>query len=299
MPSKRPFRIATFLAVTIPLIPIFIRSLSPYAVWFGVLGMFIFTIPYYWAVHQAFDMVNGITKRRDEDVSAENHQPSRKADALIGELIKLGFARLGEARSQLRGQQDNISFLLNSPEATDFVEVADLGGKLPAMLQFTSVFADEAVLETLYPLGANKDFPQHRIRVNSVSVKSAYDQHSLDRFRLESQHGAPRTFPTMAEYLAWDGRYRELYARNKLRGRKYNAIMEAAMVSTVWVLAGGFALAASEHPPIPSSIGWLVIYAGLAVFTGLAIIGLLFTRSGESRLKIAKQFIKSSDKTTR
>ncbi|MBZ0320982.1 MAG: hypothetical protein K8L91_31495 [Anaerolineae bacterium] len=297
MTPKRQTQIAGYIGSLFIIAPIFVPSLREYSLWLTALGVFIIAIPQFAQTRQSFKLVNEAEDRRDEDVTLENYQPTRNAALLINQLAELGFTRLGETRSPLKGHKNPITWILSNPDHTDFAEVIDLQGKLPAMLQFTTVFANEAVLETAYPIGENKDFPQHRFRFNSVSVPSAYEQHSLDRFRLESQHGAPRPFRTMVEHLAWEGRYRELYGRNKLRGSEIRSLMYSLFILAMLGSIITYALANSDF--ISEDLSWTLACVLVAAGMLAGLVGFIMSIPVNSRIALAQRFKKSQDKATR
>lgn len=295
MTPKRQTQIAGYIGSIFIIAPIFIQSLREYSLWLTALGVFVIAIPQFAQTRRSFKLVNEVEDRRDEDVTLENHQPTRNAALLINQLTELGFTRLGETRSPLH--QNPITWILSNPDHTDLVEVVDLQDKLPAMLQFTTVFANEAVLETMYPIGENKDFPQHRFRFNSVSVQSAYEQHTLDRFRLESQHGAPRSIRSLVEYLNWDMRYRELYGRNKLRGSEIRSLMYSLFILAMLGSIITYALANSDF--ISEDLSWTLACVLVAAGMLAGLVGFIMSRPVNSRLALAQRFKKSQDKATR
>lgn len=177
--------------------------------------------------------VRGSTSRHAQDISAENRPPTPKAARLIQELNGLGFTQLGETLVPLPLIPKGVpSWILTSFDGTDTVEVTDLGRGLPAMLQFTTVFADEAALETTYPQGVTQDFPMFRGQFNITSPIAAYQQHLQACTSLQAQHGTPLPFQNMTEYLRWDRRYRELHIQQRLAGASL-----LSLIRLLWLLA--------------------------------------------------------------
>lgn len=229
--------------------------------------------------------VGGAKNRRPQDISAENRQPTPNAARLIAELNTMGFTRLGETLTKIPLMGKGVTWLLVSADKTDTAEVIDIGRGMPAMVQFSTVFMDEAVLETSYPIGENQDSALHRARYNTESLASAYQQHLTERAAMQTEHGSPRPISNMPQYQEWDIRYRELHVRKRL-GRP---VLPSILLS-VWfvVLLGLFAFMgiASENPDqFSDETMFTVIAIGIGFLT---IGGLIVLALNAKDMKIGK-----------
>ncbi len=213
--------------------------------------------------------VGGAKNRRPQDISAENRQPTPNAARLITELNTMGFTRLGETLTKIPLMGKGVTWLLVSADKTDTAEVIDIGKRMPAMAQFSTVFMDEAVLETSYPIGENQDSALHRARYNTTSLAAAYQQHLTERAAMQTEHGSARPISNMPQYQEWDIRYRELHVRKRL-GRP---VLPSILLS-LWfvVLLGLFAFMgiASENPDQFSDE---TLFSVIAVGIGFLTIG--------------------------
>ena len=81
------------------------------------------------------------------DITSEGHQlHSKQGQQWQEQLLKLGFSRAGEYRDPSHGKAA-IGYCFFDDKRRIYVEIAELTG-FP-MLQFTSVFGEESVVETI------------------------------------------------------------------------------------------------------------------------------------------------------
>jgi hypothetical protein len=182
-----------------------------------------------------------VRNRRSEDASVEQIEPLAPAQPLVAALTGLGFRRLGEARTRLAlPGGTGIAWVLVDPEGTTQAEVV----ASPPLLALTSVYADEAVVETGYPLGEQIDTPSFRSHTVAGSVEAAYRHHLEQAADFGAAHGAPQRIASMAGYFRWDRSYRLHHAQRKMR-RLFLVNGVLPMVAAVYIaVVGAYSLLA-------------------------------------------------------
>ncbi|MBN1284913.1 MAG: hypothetical protein JXB47_05925 [Anaerolineae bacterium] len=215
----------------------------------------------------------GAPKRRERDVSYDQHPLSAAAQAIVDQLTPLGFTRLGETATDLPGHPGQITWYFMSADGTITTEVVSLAmlGKERGIVQFTTVFSDESVLETSYPIGDNLDYPDFYSRKNDESVAAAYEMHRRTAGELQIKHGAPRTVKSMTELLSWAALHRERHVRRKLRP----PLMTQLKLSGWFLYTIGYMVVASiimSQPGETSDAAALVIAVGAVL---IIVLGLL------------------------
>jgi hypothetical protein len=156
----------------------------------------------------------GAGKRRATDVSDPEAPLPPELKSHVSILSELGFSRLGEVKVALPGGQAVKSRIFLSEDGTVFAELAETQRGL---VVFTTVFPDEAVMETGFPVGENiatRNFRSHTI---TKDLGRAY-RHQLEQAEAFGKtHGAPRKVASMRDYLDWDAMYRRRYVKRKMR----------------------------------------------------------------------------------
>lgn len=208
-----------------------------------------------------------VRNRRPEDVSAEQIEPPAPAQPLVDALVELGFRRLGESRTRLPlpGVTGTTWILVDGAGTTQAEIVAH-----PPMLALTSVYSDEAVVETGYPLGERIDTPRFRAHVVGSGVAEAYQHHLAQAADFGATHGAPQPIASMADYAQWDRSYRLNHAQRKMR-RLFIRNGVLPLAGAVYLLgAGAFTLLAGwwRQDPEAHLFPFMLLLA-----PGLAAIG--------------------------
>jgi hypothetical protein len=162
-------------------------------------------------------VTTGAPTRRPRDASKEGHLPESAASQnVVAQLEKMGFTRMGETGETIPGHGEGFTWLLGNPDRTITVEVVD---RQDGLCQFTTVFEDQAVIETSYPIGEHINKPNYYSRKNTTGLPQTYKAHVEEAKALIPQHGRPKSTPSIAAILEWDEIYRERYVRYKITNR--------------------------------------------------------------------------------
>ncbi len=241
--------------------------------WWGILGMItLIALLQFATTLSILSNVGGAKSRRPQDITAENRPPTPNAARLIAELNMMGFTRFGETLTIVPLMGKGVTWILVSPDKHDSAEVVDIGRGMPAMVQFSTVFLDEAVLETSHPIGEDQDFPLFRARYNTQSLAAAYQQHLTERAAMQIEHGSPRTYTNMLSYQEWDIRYRELHVRNRL-GRPVLPSILMSLWFVVLLALFAFIAIANENPDLFSrDLEFIVMTVGAILLVGGGLI---------------------------
>ena len=158
------------------------------------------------------------------DISHANPLPPAGAQAMIVELNELGFHRLGETLTVIPDSDSGLTWWLANQEGSISVEVVDIYDT--PTCQFTTIFLNNAVLETTCPTGRNITKKNYYAQTTDDSIKTAYAQHLRVEKSLRTRHGIPRRMPTLIDYINWDPIYRELYVQHKLSSQVRESIIK-------------------------------------------------------------------------
>ncbi len=154
----------------------------------------------------------GARKRRPIDISHLQLRPSDKLLTTVGILWKLGFERLGEARTKI-GHQSLDAWVFVSADKSIVAELTDLR---PKAVAFTTVYSDEAVVETSFPSGEKIETPYYRSHTITTSIEEAHSHQIKQSTEFGAKHGIPQKVETVKDYLYWDTVFREKYAWRKM-----------------------------------------------------------------------------------
>lgn len=165
----------------------------------------------------------GAGKRRSEDISAQELPVPPELKYAIETLAKLGFSRLGEVQVKIPGGRTAGSRLFMSKNKKVFAELTE-----SRIVLFNSVFPDDAVVETGFPVGENfnsRNFQSHTI---TTDIEQAY-KHQLKLIEaFQKTHGTPRKIQTMQAYLDWEAMYRKKHVGRKMRRHTVLGYLQAA-----------------------------------------------------------------------
>jgi hypothetical protein len=153
----------------------------------------------------------GAAKRRSMDVSGQEIPVPPELKYTIEALAKLGFKRLGEVQVELPGKRTSFSRLFVSKDQKVFVDLAE-----SRILLFTSVFKDDAVVETGFPVGENisgKNFQSHTV-TTGMEPALRHQRAQLEAFG--KTHGPVRKIKTIPDYQVWEAMYRRRYITRKM-----------------------------------------------------------------------------------
>jgi hypothetical protein len=187
--------------------PSFILTFVPFLL---IGAIVVFTICQFLSVYQGSDT------RRSEDVSHRDLPVPIGGLGAAGQLMALGFSRLGETETRLPVKPyAGIVWHFSNAEKTITAEMTEFpGGGI--LLNFYSVFYDGSIVETGYPAGENIHDRLYRSQKISSSLEDAY-RHQLDLMaQWSGEHGSSRRIETMAELLHWEELFRANFAKRKL-----------------------------------------------------------------------------------
>lgn len=184
----------------------------------------------------AWLIYRGAVNRRVADISAQNRPVPGLARPVHNTLVNLGFQRLGETDTPLPGRRETVSWLYCNAGGSINAELVVVLG---AAVQFNTVFADHAILETSYPFGENITRENYRsVRVMG-SVEAALRRHLEIGNQMILEHGQPIAIADMPTYLAWDVRYRQMYTKTGKLGASYRRSQNSALLgvyAAAWLL---------------------------------------------------------------
>ena len=197
---------------------------------------------------------SGASTRRPFDSSDAGIQPPERVVAMIAELMRLGFRRLGEAQLDLPGMRSveltatgqpgvagaavnrHTVFVMVDADGTVIAETGEVP-HAPILVSLNSAYSDGSVVETMYPRGESIHDADFHSGHNTESLDRAYSDQRTEMDRWRMRHGAPRAISTMADYLRADAEYRERFSRRKLRGPLIRRQLLPAAVVVVIVVA--------------------------------------------------------------
>jgi hypothetical protein len=167
-----------------------------------------------WAGITILIVTLGAKNRRSTNISHLQIAPSPKLQSTIDKLLKLRFTPAGQVRVHVAGVQSGDTRVFVSPDRSTHAEVTEV---MTDMVQFTTVYADHAVVETIFPMGERIDTPTFRSHTITSDIEKAYLHHLQQVADFSKSHGIPRHLESMNDYLHWDVVYRERYIWQKFR----------------------------------------------------------------------------------
>lgn len=232
-------------------------------IWLVVAGLFLYGSYPQWQIY------SGAKKRRPSDITSEAHPIPENAKDAYDSLIALGFHRIGETYTPIPNQTgiSNVAWVFANDNGTIHVELIALnnGG-----VQFNTVFADEASLETGYPFGINIKRRNFRSIKNIEGVHQAYDQHRQVLTEMSEQHGPAISISTIPQLLEWDLVYREKYIHIKLFQllRKRFWLNVTMLYTALWWFIAWIWVSITGEISIPMAIGMgiLLLPIEIAIF---------------------------------
>ena len=187
-------------------------------------------------------VILGASKRRPVDISHLQIRPSDKLQTTIAALLKLGFSRLGELRLKISGQALD-GWIFVSIDKSILTEVTEVS---PKMVLFTTVYIDDAVVETGFPVGEKIETSNYRSHTIISSIEEAYSHHLKQIADFGQRHGIPRKIETINDYLYWDTVFRKKYVWRKMSRQAwlsvagilalgYGFVVAMVVVSRLWL----------------------------------------------------------------
>ncbi|MBN2084550.1 MAG: hypothetical protein JW748_04945 [Anaerolineales bacterium] len=165
----------------------------------------------------------GAGGRRSQDISAQELPVPPELKHLVGALADLGFSRLGEVQVKIPGGQTALSRIYVSADKRIFAELTE-----SRIVLFTSVFPDDTVVETGFPVGENFNTKVFRSHTVTTGIEQAH-QHQLREIKAYRRpHGIPRKIETMEDYRAWEAMYRAKHVSRKMRRHTWLGFLQTA-----------------------------------------------------------------------
>ena len=220
----------------------------------GVMGMLL--LLRLGLVYKALRMYWGGPHGATSNASHLGLAPPAEAGPMMADLSDLGFHRLGETQVQTPGAEEPLTcWLFGDPGGVAFAELA---GPLP-LVGLTTMFQDETVVQTLYPVGEKVNAPDYVCRAVSGSLESAHEHHLRQVQELSAQHGQPRLVEDMRHYLDVAAIYRARHGRRL--DRAFLRRQFAALLVNLYGLA--------------TPVGGMVVRRSTDVAPALILIGVL------------------------
>lgn len=145
----------------------------------------------------------GSAARQSVDISAQQIPLPETPHAVREALQALGFQHLGEC--QVVGpdleEPSEPSWNFVNAEQDTFVEVIVMPPPLAPQCFFTTMFADETVVQVAHPLGEHIETPDFVHRKNTESIAAAYAEQRALIQKARAEHGAPRVIRSMQDAL--------------------------------------------------------------------------------------------------
>ncbi len=186
------------------------------------LGMLYFLLRASWYAWGSISIYASIGRRRPDDISHLGLPPPPELQPTVAALQALGFRRLGETKTPLpiTPRQATRWVLVDASNTTE--AEAEAEGK-SSLIRFLTAYADEAMVETFYPMGECIDEPDYRSHTVTASVEAAYRHHAKQAADFATTHGAthgaPQHIESLADSMHWGAVCRHRYARR--RGRRW------------------------------------------------------------------------------
>jgi hypothetical protein len=208
------------------------------------------------------------------DVSGAGKPPPPHVDETLSALAALGFARIGEAATELAGAAGLVSWHMVDAAQTVVAEI--VSGHRGAMVAFTTMLSDEAAVTTRYRSGETFTTPCFVAAACATSLEDAYALHQRNVDDLQRQRSAaPRPVRSQADALEVDRIYRRRHFRRYLRPLLVRSLLAVIAMNVAAACAiAGYHLATVSPPQsalvaillaigMPALILMFVLYAGI------------------------------------
>jgi hypothetical protein len=199
-------------------------------------------------------------------------------EGIYAELGKLGFERLGEIEVKVPARPLMTEWVFTNSEGTIQAGLIFLNAKntLKQMVQFSSNFAENNVVETSFPIGEDIETPSFRSALNHESVQAAYDIHRLEMGAFHRRYGQPNVLKTINEVLFWNDAYiKSGYAHRKQRYYLlYNTFSVVWIFYVTFVALFTYFIVKFAARPIPwGLLGVLIVLDIIGVLVMIVAIG--------------------------
>jgi hypothetical protein len=176
------------------------------------------------------------------DVSQEGRQLQlAQGTGWRDKLLAMGFQRAGEYQDP--SYQPGTGWCFFDEKRRIYVEIAETMGY--SMLQFTSVFGEKSVVETILstiPIPDRNEVDEETYRLQIIrgnDLDAAYQAHLAATQDFTIRFGAPVSMPPFAEAITWlPSTYTDRYRRAKFKPNVIQALGFTAFFGAFAVLIG-------------------------------------------------------------
>ncbi len=209
-------------------------------------------------VYKALRMVWSGPHGAISDASRLGIAPPADARPLMADLNALGFHHMGKTQVQTPFAQEPLTcWLFGHPGGAIFAELA---GPLP-MVSLTTMFENETVVQTLYPVGEKVNAPDYVCRAIPGSLETAHRHHLRQVQELSARHGQPRLVKDMRHYLDVASIYRARHGRRLDRAflKRQCVALLVNLYGLATPLGGMVARRSTDAPPALILSGVLIL----------------------------------------
>lgn len=202
-----------------------------------VTGMLLLVVLYWMPAKLVWPWIRSIrtrTQRRIDDATAEAIQPPPPVAEAIRQLGDAGLVRIGESKTHLPAGEA-VAWHLRNPDGTVTADL--LAYRERCAVGFSTMFEDESVVETSYPIGERFKTPVHVSDFTHEGIQAALDLHARNVKTFASRRQSPaRTATSMQDILLGQRLYRERHFRRHVsRPLRRSVLMTFFLVLTLVV----------------------------------------------------------------
>jgi hypothetical protein len=179
----------------------------------------------------------GVRKRRPVDAGPLSIAPPGAVAAILGELARLGFNRIGERSLRLPDGTSRFEWLVSDEPGTTYVAVVE-SRFLGALMACYSAFPDGAWAQTNFPRGEIINRRDYVARFVNTTVDDAVATHRQLIAAARAAHGVPRPVQTMADAQRMDDEYRTRHGGVTLRRLTFSTMTPALASAGLAVICG-------------------------------------------------------------
>lgn len=201
-------------------------------------------------------------KHHGVDVSGTVEPPPTPVAESISELTDRGFARIGEARADLGRLGRPVSWHMVDDTRTVVAEIVP--GQRGALVAFTTLLSDEAVVMTTYRFGETFATPGFVATACRTSIEEALALHRRNVDDLLRKRGATLSpVRTMGDALEAERVYRRRHFRRYMRPGLIRSLLTVLAINTAaaGAIAGSYLVSRS---PLDAALLTPILIVGVA-----------------------------------
>ena len=180
----------------------------------------------------------GTKTRRLADAGPLEIPPPAPVAAVLDELGRLGFHRIGERTLVLPDGRRAFEWTWADEPGDTYVAVVPSQILSGALVACYTAFADWSWLQTNFPRGETIDRAGYTARMVTSSVADAVAAHRAEMGRLIPTHGRPRPVRSMADSLQHDAEYRTRFGGVTLRRLTFRIMTPAFAAAGLAIICG-------------------------------------------------------------